>query len=104
MIDDSFSTDKQKLIEKELRKLGVPITNLSTQKDNKKKTTEENLYELVVNQKVLIESQEILVDKQRELIEIQEQTIEFKKIYERVIIIAFWIMWALLTYTVIFLI
>ena len=45
---------------------------------------------------------QILLDKQRELIEIQEQTIKFKKIYERVITIAFWIMWALFTYTVIF--
>ena len=102
MIDDSFSTDKQKLIQRELSELGVPITNLSVQKDNKEKTTEEKLYELVSNQKVIIESQEILVDKQRELIEIQEQTIKFKKIYERVITIAFWIMWALFTYTVIF--
>ena len=101
---DSFSTDKQKLIQRELSELGVPITNLSVQKDNKEKTTEEKLYELVSNQKVLIESQEILVDKQRELIEIQEQTIKFKKIYERVITIVFWIMWALFTYTFIFLI
>lgn len=107
MIEYSFSTDKQKLIRRKLSELGVPITNLSVQKDNKEKTTEEKLYELVSNQKVLIEiieSQEILVDKQRELIEIQEQTIIFKKIYERVITIVFWIMLALFTYTVIFLI
>lgn len=103
MIDDSFSTDKQKLIEKELRKLGVPITNLSIQKDNKEKTTVENLYELVANQKVLIESQEILVDRQRELIGLQEKTIKLQKTYERVTTIGFWIMWALCMFTLIFL-
>ena len=100
---DSFSTDKQKLIQRELSELGVPITNLSVQKDNKEKTTEEKLYELVSNQKVLIESQEILVDRQRELLGLQEKTIKLQKTYERVTTIGFWIMSALCMFTLIFL-
>ena len=121
MIDDSFSTDKQKLIQRELSELGVPITNLSVQKDNKEKTTEEELYELVDIQEETIKFQEevmksnkeayekhlalkeILVDRQRELLGLQEKTIKLQKTYERVTTIGFWIMSALCMFTLIFL-
>ncbi len=117
---DSFSTDKQKLIQRELSELGVPITNLSVQKDNKEKTTEEELYELVDIQEETIKLQkevmksnkevyekhlalrEILIDKQRELIGLQEKTIKLQKTYERVLTIGFWIMWTIFMITVIF--
>ena len=118
---DSFSTDKQKLIQRELSELGVPITNLSVQKDNKEKTTEEELYELVDIQEETIKFQEevmksnketyekhlalkeILVDRQRELLGLQEKTIKLQKTYERVTTIGFWIMSALCMFTLIFL-